>query len=177
MVQRIQRRYLEFYQRILYKSCVHTFTLELLSAVYCKSSKYNVKNPDKQVINAWIGIDWIGQPWFITSYDPGQEVRIMSKSAHTWTRWSCSSLFKRRGANFNAIRLMFSSSARMCWHEPYDSSTWLKTSRIVCLLGYLHALLYFRSCACGLSTRMNTIFHRFPSKFETLKPLKYSSLA
>jgi len=55
-------------------------------------------------------------------------------SVHTWTRWSHWSLFKRRGTNFAAIRLMFSSSTRMRWHDAYDSPTWLQTSWIVCLL-------------------------------------------
>ena len=78
------------------------------------------------------------QPWFITSYDPGQEVRIMSNcfysSVHTWTRWSRWSLLKPWGTNFAAILLMFISSARMRWHDPYDSPTQLQTSWIVCLL-------------------------------------------
>jgi len=53
---------------------------------------------------------------------------------HTWTWWSHCSFFKRRWTNFAAIRLMLSSSARMCWHDPYDSPTLLQTSWIVCLL-------------------------------------------
>ena len=55
-------------------------------------------------------------------------------SVHTWTLWSRWSLFKRRGTNFSAIRLMFSSSARMRWHGTYYSPTWLQTSWIVCRL-------------------------------------------
>ena len=55
-------------------------------------------------------------------------------SVHTWTRWSRWSLFRRQGTNFAAIRLMFSSSARMHWHDPYDSPTRLQTLWIVCLL-------------------------------------------
>jgi len=30
----------------------------------------------------------------------------------------------------NELRLMFSSSTRMCWHDPYDSPTQLQTSWI-----------------------------------------------
>ena len=77
----------------------------------------------------------IVQPWFMTSYDPGQEVRIMSafcSLVHTWTQWSNWSLFKRQGINFAAICLMYSSSARMCWH---DSPMQLHTSWIGSLLG------------------------------------------
>ena len=55
-------------------------------------------------------------------------------SVHTWTRWSHWSLFKRQGTNFAAIRLMFSSSARMRWHDPYDSPMRLQTSWIDCCL-------------------------------------------
>ena len=55
-------------------------------------------------------------------------------SVHTWTWWSRWSFFKRQGTNFTAIHLMFSSSARMRWHDPYDSPAWLQTSWIVCLL-------------------------------------------
>jgi hypothetical protein len=55
-------------------------------------------------------------------------------SVHTWTRWSRWLSFKRRETNFAAIHLMFSSSARMRWHDPYNSLTRLQTSWIVCLL-------------------------------------------
>ena len=58
------------------------------------------------------------------------------RSVHTWTQWSRCSLFKRRGTNFAVILLMFSSSARMRWHDPYDSPTRLQTSWIVCHLSY-----------------------------------------
>ena len=64
----------------------------------------------------------------------GSCLTVFCSSAHTWTRWSRLSLFKRRGTNFAAIHLMFSSSARMRWYDPYDSPTWLQTSWIVCLL-------------------------------------------
>ena len=55
-------------------------------------------------------------------------------SCHVWTRWSRWSLFKRRGTNFAAIRLMCSSSTRMHWHDLYDCPMLLQTSWIVCLL-------------------------------------------
>jgi len=64
----------------------------------------------------------------------GSCLTAFCSSVHTWTRWSHCSFFKRRGTNFAAIRLMLSSSARMCWHDPYDSPTRLQTSWIVCLL-------------------------------------------
>jgi hypothetical protein len=64
----------------------------------------------------------------------GSRLTAFCSSVNTWTRWSHCSFFKRRGANFAAIRLMLSSSARMCWHDPYDSPTRLQTSWIVCLL-------------------------------------------
>jgi len=63
----------------------------------------------------------------------GSCLTAFCSSLHTWTGWSHWSLFKRWGTNFAAIRLMFSSSARMHWHDPYDSPTWLHTSWIVCL--------------------------------------------
>jgi len=37
----------------------------------------------------------------------------------------------------------------------------------------MHFRKHFRSCACGQSTRMFIIVHRFPAIFETLKPLKF----
>ena len=64
----------------------------------------------------------------------GSCLTAFCSSVHTWTRWSHCSFFKRRGTNFAVIRLMLSSSARMCWHDPYDSPTRLQTSWIVCLL-------------------------------------------
>jgi hypothetical protein len=64
----------------------------------------------------------------------GSCLTAFCSSVHTWTWWSHCSFFKRRGTNFAAIRLMLSSSARMCWHDPYDSSTPLQTSWMVCLL-------------------------------------------
>jgi len=65
----------------------------------------------------------------------GSCLTTFCSSVHTWTWWSRWSLFKRWGTNFAAIRLMFSSSTRMCWHDLYDSPMWLQTSWIVCLLG------------------------------------------
>ena len=52
---------------------------------------------------------------------------------HTWIWWSCWLLFKRQGTNFAAVRLTWSSSTRMRWHDPYDSPTLLQTSWIVYL--------------------------------------------
>ena len=53
---------------------------------------------------------------------------------HTWTRWSLWSLFKKQRTDFVSIRLKFISSARMRWHELYDSQTRLQTSWIIWLL-------------------------------------------
>jgi len=64
----------------------------------------------------------------------GSCVTAFCSSVHTWTRLSHCSFFKRQGTNFVAIRLMLSSSARMCWHDPYDSPTRLQTSWLACLL-------------------------------------------
>jgi hypothetical protein len=64
----------------------------------------------------------------------GSCLTAFCSSVHTWTQWSRWSLFQREGTNFAAICLMFSSSARMLWHDPCDSPTWLQTSWIVYLL-------------------------------------------
>jgi hypothetical protein len=64
----------------------------------------------------------------------GSSLTASCSSVHTWTRWSHWSLFKRRGTNFAGIRPIFSSSARICWHDLYDSPTRLQTSWIVHLL-------------------------------------------
>ena len=101
-------------------------------------------------------------------------------SVHTWTQWSHWSLIKRWRKNFAAIRLMISSSARMRWHDLYDSPMWLQTSWIVCLLSSRITSRTFSiisSDASGHLTRMFTTFHRFPAIFETLKPLKCSCFA
>ena len=55
----------------------------------------------------------------------------LCSSVHNWTWWPCWSLFKRRGTKFAAIRLMFSSSARVCWLALYDSAMRLQTLWIV----------------------------------------------
>ena len=64
----------------------------------------------------------------------GQCRTVSCSSVHTWTQWSLWSLLKRRRTNFAAIRLMFSSSARMRCHDPYDSPTRLQTPWIIWLL-------------------------------------------
>ena len=64
----------------------------------------------------------------------GQCPTASCSSVHTWTRWSLWSLFKRRRTKFAAIRLMFSSSARMRCHVPYYSPTRLQTPWIIWLL-------------------------------------------
>ena len=101
-------------------------------------------------------------------------------SVHTWTRWSPCSLLKRRGTNFAAIRLMFSSPARMRWHDPYDSPTRLQTLWIVCLLSSRITSRTFAviSGVVYVDGRPEClIFHRFLAIFEMLKLLKCSCLA
>ena len=79
----------------------------------------------------------IVQPWFITSYDPGHKLgsylSAFCNSGHTWTRWSQWSLFKRR-TYFAAVCLMFSSSGRMRWLNPYDGPMLSQSSWKVCHL-------------------------------------------
>ena len=76
--------------------------------------------------------------WFITSYTPGQEVRIMSNcflqlGAHLNPMVSLVTVQETRN-KICCNCLMFSSNARMRWHYPYDSPSLLQTSWIDCLL-------------------------------------------